>query len=209
MAEMDTSSGGGHKGGSGVKKSKKQSTRVDLTPMVDLGFLLITFFIFATTLTTPKAVKFRVPNDEVDEKDKMKMSEQAAMTTLIGPDENKVYFYTGTAPDDQANGIKLMSIPELRKAIIAHKKTLPSLNVPDSLANLSLKMLPGARYGTFMDVYDEVAINDIRNYVKVKPDENEIKVINAYNEFNKIAALPKDEEEAKKLYATKPKKVVE
>ena len=47
MAEMDTS-GGGHKKGPGVKKSKKLSTRVDLTPMVDLGFLLITFFIFTS-----------------------------------------------------------------------------------------------------------------------------------------------------------------
>ena len=60
MAELDTSSGGGHKKG-GVKKAKKLSTRIDLTPMVDLGFLLITFFIFTTTMSKPKTMEINMP----------------------------------------------------------------------------------------------------------------------------------------------------
>jgi biopolymer transport protein ExbD len=54
MAELDTSGGGKHKGGK--VRSKKQSTRVDLTAMVDLAFLLITFFMYTTTLQKPKAL---------------------------------------------------------------------------------------------------------------------------------------------------------
>ena len=53
MAEMDVSDKGGHKKGPGVKKAKKGSTRVDMTPMVDLGFLLITFF-------TPPLVSYQL-----------------------------------------------------------------------------------------------------------------------------------------------------
>ena len=101
MAEMDVSSGG-HKKGPGVKKSKKLSTRVDLTPMVDLGFLLITFFIFTTTMSQPTAMKLNLPKDTEKPEEQNQAKESGALTILLGFD-NHVFYYEGQLSPDGSN----------------------------------------------------------------------------------------------------------
>src|SRR5215510_13346129 len=86
--------GGGHKKGPGVKKAKRLSTRVDMTPMVDLGFLLITFFIFTTTMSSPKALNLNMPKDTKKDEELNKAKESGALTIMLGKN-NAVFFYEG------------------------------------------------------------------------------------------------------------------
>src|ERR1700712_2892377 len=92
MAELDTS-GGGKKGG-GKVRSKKSSTRVDLTAMVDLAFLLITFFILTTTLQKPKAMDLTMPDKDDKQINQLPVPETRTMTILLGS-KNKVEWYMG------------------------------------------------------------------------------------------------------------------
>ncbi len=172
------------------KNGQKHSTKVDLTPMVDLGFLLITFFIFATTLAMPKAVKFKVPNDD-DPIMRIKILEEAALTALVSNEPNTVYYYQGEYKNDGT--MSRISVQDFRQVIIAQKQKLQGLNIPDSLLSLSIKALPKATYGDFISVFDEVAINRVGNYFKVRPEATEIAAINDYNIAHNLALVPKED----------------
>ncbi|MCF8253728.1 MAG: biopolymer transporter ExbD [Bacteroidia bacterium] len=91
MAEIE-GGGGGHKKG-GKPKGKKMSTRVDFTPMVDLGFLLITFFMLTTSMNKPKTMEINMPVKEVTEEEKQKVKASQAITLLLAENDEIVYYF--------------------------------------------------------------------------------------------------------------------
>ncbi|TAE13852.1 MAG: biopolymer transporter ExbD [Bacteroidetes bacterium] len=170
MAEMDTSGGGGGKKGPGVKKSKKLSTRVDLTPMVDLGFLLITFFIFTTTMSQPTAMKLFLPKDAENPDDNNKAKESGALTILLGKDNN-VFFYEGILAPDGSN-FKSSNFTDIRKEIIRKKQTTPEKDFV-----VVIKATNESTYKNVIDILDEMTINVVKRYALVDISEPEDQVV--------------------------------
>ena len=172
MAELDTSSGGGHKKGPGVKKGKKLSTRVDLTPMVDLGFLLITFFIFTTTMSQPTAMRLFLPKDTEKPEEQNKIKESGALTIMLGRD-NTVFYYAGTLAPDGSN-FKSTNYKEIREVLMDKKRTT---NAEDFV--VVNKPGPESTYKNTVDMLDEMTINDIKRYAMVDISEMELQLVRA------------------------------
>jgi len=182
MAEMDTSSSGGHKKGPGVKKAKKMSTRIDLTPMVDLGFLLITFFMYTTTLAKPKTMEINMPYDKhIDEPQKVKSS--TALTVLLSK-SHRVYYYKGIGDDSSKSPdievTNFNQVTGIRSNIIAQKKSVDSLKQlgllgPKDFTTVLIKPDSTSTYSDMVNMLDEMNINDITVYaiVDITPLEQE------------------------------------
>lgn len=197
MASLDTGGGdSGHKKGPGVKKAKKLSTRVDMTPMVDLGFLLITFFIFTTTMNTPTTVKFNMPKDTDKEEEQTKTKQSGALTIMLAKADH-IYYYEGELAPDGSN-FKSTSWKEIRKIIIDKKKSVIANYRTDPACEAKkkaegenpndcreqdfvviIKPDEDATYKNTIDILDEMAINEAKRYAMVKITDVEKKLIDA------------------------------
>lgn len=155
MAELNTSGGGGNKGGK--VRSKKASTRVDLTAMVDLAFLLITFFILTTTLQKPKAMDLVMPDkDEKQPEVRLPVGESRTMTILLGAN-NKLEWFIGTVAKPKSspvvdgygrNGIRKALIEKGKEILASEGKEMMVLVVPSDKST----------YNNLVTVMDELNI---------------------------------------------------
>jgi biopolymer transport protein ExbD len=163
MAELQAQDNRKHKG---VKRGKKLSTRVDLTPMVDLGFLLITFFIFTTTLSTANAMAINIPSDKPA--DPPNMAPGSKTISLILGADNTIAYYNGMAIEETA--ITNYTANGIRNILISKQK---SLGKDAKKMIVLIKPTSKSSYGNVVDILDEMAINGVKTYVLMEPDAKE------------------------------------
>jgi len=170
MAELDTSGGGKHKGGK--VRSKKASTRIDLTAMVDLAFLLITFFILTTTLNKPKAMDLAMP-DKDEQNSQLPVPASRTMTILLGSD-NKVEWFIGE-PGKSVPTKDNFGREGLRKALIENYDKIKQQSGGKEMIVL-IKPSDKSTYQDLVAALDELNITNIQEHaiVDILPAEVEL-----------------------------------
>ena len=180
MAELNTGDSGGGKGGK--VRSKKQNSKVDLTAMVDLAFLLITFFMLTTTLSKPQSMTLGLPAKEKDKPEEdTKVDEKLTVTLLLGKD-NKLIFYSGlletpiTPPKDATYGKD-----GIREELLKRKKVIDayikSTGSAKKAMTVIIKPSKKSNYKNVVDVLDEMAILKVPIYAIVNdftPEETKL-----------------------------------
>ncbi len=207
MASIDTGAEQGGKKGPGVKKAKKLSTRVDMTPMVDLGFLLITFFVFTATMSSPTTLDLNMPKDIKKQEDQTEVKESSVLTIMLGK-ADQVYYYEGKlVVDATGNNFKQTTFKGIRDIIVNKKKEVmdryyqrpdpeceakaraegkPVSNCADKDFVVIIKPSDDATYRNTVDILDEMTINQVRTYAMVKIADVEYELIKKTEESNGI-----------------------
>ncbi|HEY1023669.1 MAG TPA: biopolymer transporter ExbD [Sphingobacteriaceae bacterium] len=179
MAELDTSSGGGGKKGGGKIRSKKQSTRVDLTAMVDLAFLLITFFMLTTTLAKPQAMDLAMPDKDEEKPDtQLDVADNRTMTILLGSN-NRLEWYMGLMEKTiEGPTVDNYGKDGIRKALLEKKKeVIAATGDPKKGLIVLIKAGEHSTYKNLVDILDEMAIVKPQTYAIVDITEPEIELL--------------------------------
>jgi Biopolymer transport protein len=154
MAEISQNNSSANNGGK--VRTKKRSTRIDMTPMVDLAFLLLTFFILTTTLNKHSVMQLTMPEPVLDPSKLPTLPAKNAFNVVLA-ENNKIYWWIGLEESAISTNY---SRDGIRKILLEHGKANPNLMV-------LIKPMDEARYENMVDILDEVEIANIRRYAIV------------------------------------------
>jgi biopolymer transport protein ExbD len=180
----------------GKRRPKKGNPHMDMTPMVDLMCLLLTFFMLTTAFSKPKVMEIVLPDKiKKDQKvDPPKIAESRTLNIILGPDD-KVFWYPGKAEAGMPLQVTDFSDTGIRQVLLDRNKALfdkiaqfkqdvvtGKLNIKqDSLANaikqlkkdddtgpiVLIKFYKKSKYKNFVDIIDEMSIVGIATYILV------------------------------------------
>ena len=209
MAEVQQQEQGSEKKHKKVR-AKKASTHIDMTPMVDLAFLLLTFFMLTTTFSKPKTMEINMPVKDAKEEEQQKVAASQTLSILLTKDD-KIIWYMGvddpTKPPEtnsanfsltSPNGIHQVlleknqriydQVQELRKQ--AEKETWSQDTLKARIARTKadkkglivlIKSDDDARYKNLVDILDEMAVCAIGRFAIVDISPNEMDLIKNAN----------------------------
>jgi biopolymer transport protein ExbD len=197
MAEVPGGEGGGGGGRHQKKRAKKGSTRIDMTPMVDLAFLLLTFFILTTTMYKPSTLQLTFPVPPEDDQPKELDKVNNALTLFLTKKDQILYYKDAFKPGETQ--LSQTNFKDITKMLIEmNKSTLEQINelskrlnekkiteeAYDSLKNnvqkqkdalfVIIKPDKDAKYRNMIDMVDNMDISGIGKYAvqdTIKADE--------------------------------------
>lgn len=156
----------------GKSNAKFHAVKIDMTPMVDLGFLLITFFIFTTSLTQPTVTKLTMPKADTDII--QDVYEKTLLTAVL--EKDKAFVYEGDFKKAAAANAVTQTDYNVRTGlgdVVRQKqKSLQGEGLKDDLL-VVIKPLPSASYQDLMNALDEMLINGVSRYSVVDASAGE------------------------------------
>jgi len=199
MAEISQDSGSHKKGKK--RRSKKLTTRIDLTPMVDLGFLLITFFMLTTSLIKPQTMEITMPSDKkVLEEDQTVAKASQAISIILAKDDIVYYYFgktegakvlkTNYAPDglrkilleknyDVAKQVEDLKVEKAKTHMKEedYQEKLSSIRANKNAPVVRIMATDDSNYKNLVDALDEMNICSISRYAIVDFEEPDKQLI--------------------------------
>ncbi|MGI4864783.1 MAG: ExbD/TolR family protein [Janthinobacterium lividum] len=180
MAEIQQK---GDSGKGGKKRAKKASTKIDMTPMVDLAFLLLTFFMLTTTFAKPNVLQLTMPAKVENKEENTKIKASEAMTVILAPDDKVFYYFGLNQPNDPSVSVPKIEVTDfsangIRKVLLQRKQQVPKLTI---LIKTYVDKDKQAKYKDMVDILDEMNITDQSRYALVDISKEDLDLIKKQN----------------------------
>jgi biopolymer transport protein ExbD len=186
--------GGGDSGGKGKKRAKKGNTHIDMTPMVDLAFLLLTFFILTTTMYKPSSLQMTYPVPPPPNAPPPPPTQLSNAITLILTKNDQIFYYLGEFREQATEKgppttLQQTDFSKVQKLLVEqNKSTVAQLNdlarqfnekkITEEEYNAKRREIKGtkenlkaiiktdkdAKYRNMIDMVDEMDISGIGSY---------------------------------------------